>query len=90
MEHEMTIIIGKLRDIWMNGNEPVIVIESPKISCNIIREHLNVRQRDILNNAHIDQLHLGMTIQINGELGTYMHNGKEKKCVRKIQSIKKV
>jgi len=81
------IITGKLRDVWMNVDEPVLVIGHPKAEGKIIREHINIRQRDMLD-AYVSDLKIGYEVRVSGELGKYLHGGKEKTCITNVKSIR--
>jgi hypothetical protein len=84
-----TVITGKLRDVWMNGKEPVLVIGHPKVNGKVIREHLNVRQRDILKDASVGELKINDFVSIKCDLSQYAHNGEHKACAINITSIKR-
>jgi hypothetical protein len=85
-----TIVIGKLRDVWMNKNEPVLVIDHPRVGAKIIREHLNVRQRDLVSAASLGSIRIGDMVAIKGIPSSYFDNGKEKACLKEITSIKRI
>ena len=90
LENEMAIITGKLRDVWMNAGEPVLVIERPRVGSTVLREHLNVRQRDLAKSASVGSLRIGDMVAIKGNQSLYVHNGAQKVCMTEITSIKKI
>jgi hypothetical protein len=85
----MTIITGSIRDVYMTSKqELVMVLDHPKQNGKIIREHLNVRQRDLAN-AKIDgTLKIGSVVSMDCEVSEYNHNGAWKKCAINIKKVK--
>jgi hypothetical protein len=81
------IITGKLRDVWMNVDGPVLVIDHPRTEGKIIREHINIRQRD-MRDAFVTGLKIGIDVRVSGELSKYIHNGAEKTCIKNVKSIR--
>jgi hypothetical protein len=86
----MAKVTGTLRDVYKNltTDEVMLVIAHPRVNGKVAREHINIRQRDLVN-AHIGDLKIGSDVVITGEVSEYFNNGAWKFCVDNIKSIRK-
>lgn len=85
----MKIIIGTIRDVYMTAKgEAVMVLDHPRVEGKVIREHMNVRQRDLTNAVMENGLKIGAQIALHGDLTEYHNNGAWKVCATNITKVK--
>lgn len=85
----MKIIIGSIRDVYMTAKgEAVMVLDHPRVDGKIIREHMNVRQRDFTNAVIQGSLKIGSQVSLNCDVNEYFNNGAWKLCATNISKVK--
>ena len=82
-------VLGKIRDITVINGEAVIIIAAPRIGHTVVKEHACLRERDVLDRCEtIGKPAIGREVIITGELGSYVHHGVVKACLRNVSKFK--
>ena len=84
-------IRAKIRDITSINGEPTIVLAAPRNGKEMLREHMNLRERDFANEFRtIGKISIGDEVFVTGELSNYNHNDSSKSCLRNVIKIERI
>ena len=85
-------VVGRVRAIRNKNGESVIILAGPHFMGKpVIREHINVRERDLKKDCrYIGKLGIGSEVVITGVIGKYVHDNQVKDCIMSVTKIERI